>query len=35
MYCNKCGIVLHPEEEINLGMCEDCFDKYLDEPDKQ
>lgn len=30
MYCKKCGVITHPEESINYGMCENCYDKYLD-----
>lgn len=30
MYCKKCGIIIYPEEVINYGICENCYDKYLD-----
>ena len=23
-------MILHPEESVNYGMCEDCFDEYLE-----
>ena len=31
MYCKECGIIFYPEEAINEGMCEDCYDDYLDD----
>lgn len=34
MYCKKCGMILHPEESVNYGMCEDCFDEYLETDEK-
>ena len=30
MYCKKCGIYMSMEESINYGMCEECFDEFLD-----
>ena len=30
MYCKKCGMIIHPEEEVNFGLCEHCFDEYLE-----
>ena len=30
MYCAKCGMIIHPEEEVNYKMCEECYDKYLE-----
>ena len=34
MYCAKCGMIIHPEEEVNYKMCEECYDKYLDSDEK-
>lgn len=28
-------MILYPEEEVNLGMCEDCYDKYLAAAEKE
>lgn len=30
-HCEECGIIFYPEEAINEGMCEDCYDDYLDD----
>ena len=34
MYCKECGIIFYPEEAINEGMCEECYDNYLDDLDE-
>lgn len=34
MFCKRCGMHIHPEEAVNYGMCENCFDEYLEKDEK-
>lgn len=35
MYCRRCEMILYPEEAINYGICESCYDKYLESDEEE
>lgn len=33
MFCKRCGMHIHHEDPVNYGMCEKCFDEFLESDD--